>query len=342
MISHERYIKRCLELAAMGFGHTQTNPMVGCVIVHEGNIIGEGYHQRFGEAHAEVNAIASVQNQDLLRGATVYVSLEPCAHHGKTPPCCDLLINKGVKEVVIAMQDPFPKVDGEGIRRMKAAGIKVESGFLEEEAQHLNRRFITYHLKKRPFIILKWAQSEDGFIGTKGEKRAITHAWSQRLVHQWRGEEAAILIGPETAINDDPSLNNRFADNANPIRVLLDRKLRVPKNLKLFQDGNPLWVMNTQQEKEEGMIRYLKLPEEDFLTAVLRRLYEEQVVSMLVEGGAGIHQEFLKANLWDELRIGVAPIQLGEGVNAPNWPIGQASVLEMEGDTWYTYFNPAS
>ncbi|MHB1277582.1 MAG: bifunctional diaminohydroxyphosphoribosylaminopyrimidine deaminase/5-amino-6-(5-phosphoribosylamino)uracil reductase RibD, partial [Bacteroidia bacterium] len=314
---------------------TGTNPLVGCVIVHNDTIIGEGYHEVYGGPHAEVNAIHAVKNPELLKESTVYVNLEPCAHFGKTPPCCDLLIARGIKEVVIAMADPFPKVNGEGIRRLQAAGCRVQVGLLEDEARELNKRFLCYHEKKRPFIILKWMQSADGFIGRKNERLQLSNAFSSRKVHQWRSEEAAILIGPDTAINDNPTLTTRLAPGKNPVRILLDRFLRVPDDLILFRDEYPLWILNTRKEGVEGKRHYLKVAGARFLENGLTRLYEEGIASVLVEGGAEIHRAFIGANLWDEARIGVSPIELHEGVPAPEWPGVSMKTTEIQDDTWY-------
>ncbi len=334
-------MRRCLELAARGLGNTQSNPMVGCVIVLNDAIIGEGYHEKYGEAHAEVNAFAQLDPALDISQATVYVSLEPCAHFGKTPPCCDLIIQKQVKRAVIAMKDPFPKVDGEGIKRMQTAGIEVEVGLLEEEARALNKRFLTYHLKKRPYIILKWMQSSDGIIGRKGVQVPISNQLSSKLVHRWRAEEQAILIGPETAINDNPSLTTRKYPGKNPIRILLDRNLRVPTSLKLFTDEEALWVFNASKAGTEGKIQYFQIAEEDFISSSLKKLHELGICSVLVEGGTSIHNAFLDAGLWDQVRLGVAEMELKEGVTAPNWP-GVTQLSEKVGtDEWFYFFKPA-
>lgn len=335
--SQEQYMQRCLDLAAKGLGYTASNPLVGAVIVHEGRIIGEGYHMEYGGPHAEVNAVNAVSDKSLLAESTIYVSLEPCAHHGKTPPCCDLLIQHQFKKVVIAMQDPFPKVDGEGIRRMKEAGMEIEIGVLEQKAREQNKRFLTFHEKKRPFIVLKWMQSEDGFTGRRGEKLAISNAFSSRMVHRWRGEEMGILIGPETAMNDNPSLSNRSGQGKNPERILLDRMLRVSHHLQLFTDDEPLWILNTVKEGKEGKLTYLKVSDENFLEAGMSRLYAEGIVSILVEGGTQIHNAMLKEKLWDEIRVGVSPAPLREGVEAPHWPGVTTEEFEVEGDSWYIF-----
>lgn len=334
-LSTTHYMQRCLSLASLGLGHTDSNPLVGCVIVKDGKIIGEGYHHRFGGPHAEVNAVDSVEDKELLRGATVYVNLEPCAHFGKTPPCCDLLIAHGIKEIYIAQRDPFPKVDGEGIRRMKEAGIGVHVGLLQNEAELLNKRFLTFHAQKRPYISLKWMQSRDGFIGRRtGERLILSNPLSQQLVHKWRSEEQVILVGPDTALLDDPSLDNRYFPGKSPLRILIDRNLRVPHSLKIFSDGKPLWVLNTKEEKTEGELRYLKIASHDFLSKALTRLYEEGVASVLVEGGTGILKAFIETGLWDEARIGVSPIDMEEGVGAPDWPGKISHRLKSVEDEW--------
>lgn len=334
MLDDELYMRRCFELAQSGLGKTAINPLVGSVIVYEGVVLGEGYHEQYGGPHAEVNAINSVANPNLLTFSTLYVNLEPCAHFGKTPPCCDLIIQKGLRRVVIAMQDPFPLVDGEGIRKMREAGIEVLVGVLEEEARCLNRRFIKYHSSKYPYVILKWMQSVDGYIGSEVERIGLSNEDSLRLSHTWRREEAAILIGPNTAITDNPSLTTRHVKGRNPLRILLDRHLRVPQNRLIFHDGLPLWVMNVMEEKQEGAIRYLQLSEANFLDEMLQRLHQEGVSSVLVEGGSGIHQAFIEGNYWDELRIGISPIQLGQGVKAPAWPSASFQQQEYGTDLW--------
>ena len=335
MSEHEGYMRRCLELAGKGLGYTRTNPLVGCVVVYDGKIIGEGYHREYGGPHAEVNAIHSVADPALLPASTVYVNLEPCAHYGKTPPCADLLVSRQVKKVVIGMKDPFPKVDGAGVRRLREAGIDVELGLLEPECRELNRRFLCYHEKKRPYIVLKWMQSANGFIGKLGEKELLSNAFSLRRVHRWRTEEQAILIGPDTANNDNPSLNARYYPGNNPQRVLLDRNLRASGELTMFNDGNPLWIFNTRKEGQEGNIRYLQCPEEQFLREALNRLNEEGIASLMVEGGARIHEAFMEAGLWDECRIGVAQKALDTGVAAPPWPRGIMPDSDLEGDCWF-------
>jgi len=335
--SDEAYMRRCLELAARGLGYTATNPLVGCVIVVDEQIVGEGYHEKFGEAHAEVNAFAQVDPSIDLSTATVYVSLEPCAHFGKTPPCCDLIIQKHVKRVVIAMKDPFPKVDGEGIKRMKEVDIEVEVGLLEDEARALNKRFLTFHLSQRPYVILKWMQSADGYIGKRGEQVSISNALSSKLVHRWRAEEQGILIGPETAINDNPSLTTRKYPGKNPVRILVDRNLRVPQTRNLFMDDKPLWVFNTLKEGIEGKVRYHQLAEENFIESALKKLHELGIGSVLVEGGASIHNAFIDARIWDEIRLGIGPNELNEGVLAPQWP-GVTQLSEKVGDDEWFYF----
>jgi len=258
---HEKYIKRCLQLSENGLGSTYPNPMVGSVIVYEDKIIGEGWHQKAGEAHAEVNAVNSVKNPELLKKSTIYVSLEPCSHFGKTPPCSDLIIAKGIKKVVVATVDPFAEVAGRGIKKLMEAGCDVMLGVLEKEAQHLNKRFFTFHNKKRPYIILKWAQSEDGFIAPlKREDRApvwISNRYSKQLVHKWRAEEQAILVGTTTAIDDNPKLNTRLHAGNNPTRVVIDRSGKIPAESAIF-DGSIKTIVIAEdiQEKAPENVEY--------------------------------------------------------------------------------------
>ena len=302
---HETYMRRCLELARLGAGNVAPNPMVGAVIVHNGKIIGEGYHQKYGFAHAEVNAVNSVKNKELLPESEIYVSLEPCAHYGKTPPCADLLIKCGFKKVYVGCRDSFEKVDGKGIQKLKNAGIEVVTGILEKECIDLNRRFFTWCTQKRPYVILKWAQTADGFIDIERTSNTpqgsvrISNPLTQNLVHRWRAEEAAILIGTNTAINDNPSLTVRSWQGRNPVRVVIDRNQRLPKTLKIFDNAAPTLVLTDTDPAK-----------------ILDTLYNRQLQSVIIEGGAHIHQSFINASLWDEARIFTAPMRFGKGLKA--------------------------
>lgn len=320
----EKYMNRCLELARLGMGDVAPNPMVGCVIVHQGKIIGEGFHKRYGEAHAEVNAINSVKDKELLKESTLYVSLEPCAHYGKTPPCSDLIIEHKVPHVVVGSGDPFAKVAGKGIEKMQKAGIKVEVGILEEECLELNRRFFTFHEKKRPFIILKWAQSLDGFLDTDrskadfGQPTWISNELSRRLVHRQRTEEAAILIGTNTAIKDNPSLTVREWSGKQPVRLVLDRQGRLPDELNL-KDGAVRTVVFTNQERENSNnLEFVKLDFNSSIpTQILNWLYQNELQSVIVEGGQKLLQDFIDQGLWDEAYVYTGQVNFGAGVSAP-------------------------
>ncbi len=278
----EKYMRRCIQLAENGIQGARPNPMVGAVIVANDRIIGEGYHVRCGEGHAEVNAFASVKDESLLKDATIYVSLEPCAHYGKTPPCADLIIKKGVKRVVVGCIDPFAEVKGRGIEKIRKAGIEVEVGVLEKECQWLNRRFFTYHSKHRPYIILKWAQTANGFIDNHFKPLMISNEQTQMLSHQLRAEEDAILVGHTTFDRDHPSLNVRHWHGPNPKRIVLTHDRPLPQ---LMDD-----------------------------------LYQHGILSLIVEGGCQTHESFIQAGLWDEIRMEVAPITVSDGTRAPQLP----------------------
>lgn len=299
----EKYMRRCIQLARNGLCNTAPNPMVGAVIVHGGRIIGEGYHVRCGQAHAEVNAIRSVKNPALLKEATIYVSLEPCAHYGKTPPCADLIVEKQIPRIVIGCQDPFAKVAGRGIQKLRNAGREVIVGVLEEECRDLIRRFITFHTRQRPYITLKWAESADGFIDrkrTNGTPAILSNPLTAMLVHKKRAEHAAILVGTDTALLDNPCLNVRHWYGSSPVRVTIDRHHRLPQHLHLF-DGSQPTLVYTQES----------LPE------IMKDLYDRQLQSLLVEGGSRLLQSFIDAGLWDEIVVEESSQILGNGVKAP-------------------------
>jgi diaminohydroxyphosphoribosylaminopyrimidine deaminase / 5-amino-6-(5-phosphoribosylamino)uracil reductase len=304
---HSKYMSRCLQLAIQGAGYVEPNPMVGAVLVYNDNIIGEGYHQQFGGPHAEVNCIASVSENDKqhIPKSTMYVSLEPCAHFGKTPPCVDLIIKNTIPKVVIGCRDPFKEVDGKGIEKLKAAGVGVELGILEKECIALNKRFFTFHQQQRPYIILKWAQSSDGMIaGSDSERLLISNDYSNRLVHKWRSEEAAILVGTNTALLDNPELTTRLWQGKSPTRLVLDMNLRLPASLKLFDGAQPTIIFNTIREGEESNLHYYKIDGSvDIIQQICTALFKLKVQSVLVEGGAKLLQSFIDADLWDEARV---------------------------------------
>lgn len=320
-MNHELYMHRCLQLAEKGLGNVAPNPLVGAVLVHRERIIGEGYHQYYGQAHAEVNCFESVQNEDkhLIANSTLYVNLEPCAHFGKTPPCANRIVQEGVKKVVIANTDPFEKVAGKGIRLLQENEIEVIIGILKKEGAWLNRRFFTFHQRKRPYIILKWAQTENGFFAPKdGSRFQITDEVSQKINHQWRAEEAAILVGFNTAMNDNPQLTNHYSKGNQPLRIALDSNLTLPISHHLFDEKTSTWIVNSQINEEQENLRFLKL---DFQNKLLENLLQELFVagknSVIVEGGAKLLQSFVAANLWDEARILIAPNRLQSGIDAP-------------------------
>lgn len=328
-------MSRCIELAKLGAGNVSTNPMVGAVVVHDGKIIGEGYHRKCGEAHAEVNAINSVKKQELLKESEIYVSLEPCAHFGKTPPCADLIIEKKIKKVYVGCLDPFSKVDGKGIQKLWAAGVEVVVGVLEKECQELNRRFFTSVNLKRPYVILKWAQSIDGYIDKDCKPVRISNHQTEILNHKWRSEEDAILVGYNTALRDNPSLTNRLWAGKNPLRVVLDRELKLPSDLKLY-DGATRTVVFTGKDVEADLsgVTVVKIDFErgNMAAQVLSALYEMKVQSLIIEGGASTHQMFVDAGLWDEARIFVADVMLGGGTKAADLRGGQVVDTPKIGD----------
>lgn len=318
---NEKYMRRALQLARQGAGHTSPNPMVGAVIVApDGTIIGEGWHRRCGEAHAEVNAVAAVCNPDLFKDSTIYVTLEPCSHYGKTPPCAKLLIERGIPRVVVGCLDPFVKVAGRGVAMLREAGIEVVVGVLEQECRDLNRRFMTTHTTGRPWVQLKWAQTADGFIAVPPEAGEnplrMSTPVTMRLMHRQRALCDAIVIGAATARIDDPALTTRYWPGKSPLRVMLSRNLSVPGNLKLFTDGLPTIVYNGMKNETCGAVEFVKMDTEN-PTAWLEDLYRRGVTSVMVEGGTQVLQQMIDAQAWDEARIEVSPRRVGQGVAAP-------------------------
>ena len=298
MNKDELYMQRALDLAAAGLGHVSPNPMVGCVIVFEEKIIGEGFHGKYGGPHAEVNAVNSVQDKELLRQSTVYVNLEPCSHHGKTPPCADLLVSMGVKRVVVGMKDPNPLVSGRGIQRLKDSGINVETDVLKERCMEVNRRFITNQVRNRPYVILKWAQTSDGFIArSDGSSKWISAKESRRLVHKWRAEEDSILIGSATARIDDPRLNVRDWHGNDPLRIILDPKDRLPSDLKVFTDGLPSVCLTKNSAHESKDVKWIAIGEDYAVANILSHLYKMGIGSVIVEGGSKTLKHFIDAGL---------------------------------------------
>ena len=311
-------MQRALELAFLGRGKVSPNPLVGCSIVHDGKIIGEGWHEKYGEAHAEVNAIESVKDRSLLHEATVYVNLEPCSHQGKTPPCADMLLHHKVKKVVIANLDTNPLVSGKGIKKLRDARTEVVTGVLETEGRTMNRRFFTFIEKKRPYIILKWAETADGFIAHENyESKWISNEYSRQLVHRWRSEEDAVLVGTHTAEHDNPSLNVRDWKGRNPVRIVLDRHLRLPEKLNLFDRSQQTLCYNILKHEEYENLSLIQLGEEKFLEEMIQDLYQRNIQSVIVEGGAQTFEAFIKKGWWDEARIFRAPHSFLKGIPAP-------------------------
>lgn len=314
-------MQRCLELAQLGAGWTAPNPMVGCVIVVDNLIVGEGYHKSYGGPHAEVNAINSLDDKSLLDGATVYVSLEPCSHFGKTPPCADLLVQSNVKTVVIACRDTNPAVAGKGIDRLKKAGIEVIEGVLEKESRELNKRFFTFHEKQRPYVILKWAQTLDGFLdksrgmNDKGVNW-ISQPETKALVHKWRGEEQSILVGRNTIINDNPSLTVRDYKGKNPVRIVIDSQLQISGDVNIYSQEAPTIVFNRIRNEKKENVEWVKIKETSTKN-ILDELYKRGIISVFVEGGSRTLQYFIIDNVWDEARVIVGNKRFEEGMKAP-------------------------
>jgi diaminohydroxyphosphoribosylaminopyrimidine deaminase/5-amino-6-(5-phosphoribosylamino)uracil reductase len=312
------FMQRALFLAAKGMSFVSPNPLVGCVVVHQNKIIGEGWHRKYGEAHAEVNAISAVEDGSLLKECTVYVNLEPCSHYGKTPPCADMLIAHKVKKVIVANLDSNPLVSGNGVKKLREAGIQVVTGVCEREGRELNRRFFTYMEKKRPYIILKWAQTADGFIArTNYDSKWISNEYARQLVHKWRTEEDGILIGTKTASHDNPNLNVRDWTGRNPVRVVLDRFLRLDTTLHVF-DGNQKTILyNVLKHEVRDGISLIRIDEVDFLHNVVADLYKQKIQSVIIEGGSKTLTSFIEAGLWDEARIFTSQQSFADGIPAP-------------------------
>ncbi len=343
---HEKYIKRCIELAQNGLGTTYPNPMVGSVIVHNNKIIGEGWHRKAGEPHAEVNAINSVKNEELLKHSEIYVSLEPCSHYGKTPPCSDLIIARGIKTVIIGTMDPFAKVAGRGIKKLLDAGCKVKVGVLEKDCLELNKRFFTFHKKHRPYIILKWAQTKDGFIAPekRNDKRPvwITNKYSGQMVHKWRSEEAAILVGTNTVLQDNPSLNVRKWTGHDPVRIIIDKELKTPNDFSIL-DGNQKTIVICKSKPKNPEVGGLSYEQIDFSDNISKQLcevlYNQGLQSVIIEGGSHTLQQFIDAGLWDEARIFTGSSEFKKGVGAPGIQGKLVSEVNIEEDRLKIYKN---
>jgi diaminohydroxyphosphoribosylaminopyrimidine deaminase/5-amino-6-(5-phosphoribosylamino)uracil reductase len=323
-LSGQDLMQRALDLASLGHEWVSPNPMVGCVIEHHGKIIGEGFHHKYGGPHAEVLAINSVEDKSMLQEATVYVSLEPCSHFGKTPPCADLLIKHKVKKVVICNTDPNPLVSGRGISKLKEHGIEVENGLLEEKGKDLNRRFFKAKIKNQPYVVIKWAETADGFIALPNNQTLkISNTITDIKVHQWRSEEDAIWVGYHTVMSDNPSLTVRhWPEGPNPTKVVVDKYLTLPTTLKIFQNTAPLIVFNQLKESTEGHISYIKINTETTITDMLKILTENGINSVLVEGGTKLINSFFDEKNYDEIRIIKSDLIIKNGIDAPKIPSG--------------------
>jgi len=316
----ELMMQRALELASFGKGYVSPNPMVGCVIAKEGIVLGEGWHEKYGGPHAEVNAINSIEDKSTLEGSTLYVNLEPCSHHGKTPPCADLIIQYPIKRIVISNIDPNPLVAGKGIEKLIAGGKEVEVGILEQYGSELNKRFFSFMEKKRPYIILKWAETTDGYIARENyDSKWISGELSRKLVHKWRTEEDAVMVGTNTALHDNPRLNARDWEGRNPTRILIDKNLQVPEGAHLFDGTQTTICYNFLRQEVKNLVEYVKLdPVEDMAKHILEDLYERKIQSVIVEGGAVLLDSLLKKGLWDEARVFKSKEEFGIGIEAPS------------------------
>lgn len=325
MLKQELYMKRCLELAQLGMASVSPNPMVGAVIVHQDRIIGEGWHEKYGEAHAEVNAVNDVFSKHknaptLLKESTIYVSLEPCSYHGKTPACSDLLIKHAIPNVVIGCLDPNEKVNGLGVERLRNNGINVQVGILETEARHLNRRFNTRIQKQRPYIILKWAETADGYFAPKdGAQKWISGTLAKQITHRWRSEEDAILVGKNTALLDNPALTTRLWPGKNPKRIVLDKNLELPSSLQLFNQEVETVVLNLKKTEILPHLKYISLESFDYYLpeTIAYQLYLLDIQSVIIEGGTKTLDLFIQAGLWDEARVFTSNTSWDEGIPAP-------------------------
>lgn len=333
------FIQRCIQLAKNGQGNTAPNPLVGSVVVYNNKIVGEGFHQQYGAEHAEVNALKNIPNE-ILSECTLYVNLEPCSHFGKTPPCADLIISKGIKRVVIGTLDPYEKVAGRGVEKLQNAGIVTSINHCVSDCNELNKRFFTSILKKRPFVILKYAQTSNGFIGrtmaSKHESRQISNLFSQRLTHRWRTEEAAILVGTNTAINDNPKLDTRLYAGRLPTRVIIDRELKIPNDYHIYNTLQPTIIFtesSTRRSIPNTEFIIGNHQSNEFIVQLLSELHQRNIQSILVEGGTKTLQSFIDSNLWDEARVFTAPVEWSEGIKAPLLPSGSLLIKTEKIDT---------
>lgn len=331
---------RCLQLARQGGGYTAPNPMVGAVLVCDDVIIGEGYHHRFGEPHAEPNAINSVVDKDLLKLSTLYVNLEPCSHYGKTPPCANLIVSSGIPRVVIGTLDPNPKVAGSGVEILRSAGIEVTVGVLEEECRKLNKRFFIFQEQKRPYVLLKWAQTRDGFIDRKRTDISeppllISNNITKQLTHKMRSENQAILVGANTVLLDNPSLTVRNWTGKSPVRIAIDRQGRIPENFNIKDGSIPTLIFTEKSQPDRKNVEYIQIEfNAENLKTILQKIYERNIHSLLVEGGATILNSFIDAGLWDEANVEISPVCITDGVAAPKICVQEISCEIFENHQW--------
>ncbi|MFZ4581110.1 MAG: bifunctional diaminohydroxyphosphoribosylaminopyrimidine deaminase/5-amino-6-(5-phosphoribosylamino)uracil reductase RibD [Paludibacter sp.] len=346
MVLNEKYMQRCLQLAAIGGGDVSPNPMVGAVLVVDNNIIGEGYHKKYGQPHAEPNAIKSVQNEELLKLATLYVNLEPCSHYGNTPPCAELIVSCGIPRVVIGTLDPNPKVSGRGVEIMRKAGIEVIVGVFEDKCYELNKRFFTLQTLKRPYILLKWAQTLDGFMDTIRESSEqlplqISNEITRQFTHKIRSENQAIMVSTNTVVLDNPSLTVRYWSGKNPIRIALDRQGRIPASSNLLDGQIPTFIFTEQEKKNSKNLSFIKvLFDDNCLQNILAKLCEIQIHSVLVEGGAKLLRSFIASGLWDEAQIEISELKIKNGIEAPIISLIPESSKIVAGHRLLKYINP--
>jgi len=346
-----KYMNRCFELAELGMGSVSPNPMVGSVVVHDGRIVGEGYHHQYGKAHAEVNAINDVIGRypdnfdEILRQSTIYVNLEPCSHFGKTPPCSDLIIKHRIPHVVIGSPDPFDSVNGKGVQKLRNAGIRVTENFCVEESNFINRRFLTRITKQRPYFILKWVQTADGYFApVDRSQKWITGPEAKMLTHKWRTEEDAILVGKTTALSDNPQLNVRQWHGRNPVRIVIDKNLDLPLSSNLLDQSQSTIVFNACKTEYNGLVKYLEIENFDHYLAqmIAYQLYILDIQSVIIEGGAATLDLFIQAGLWDEARIFISNKHWGEGLSAPSLPMQDENVFIVGNDRLHILHNTNS
>ena len=336
-MTDEFYMQKCLELASQGFPNALPNPMVGCVIVCQNEIIGQGYHMQYGQEHAEVNAINNVKDKSKLKESTLYVNLEPCAHTGKTPPCSDLIIQHNLKKIVVGALDSFSEVNGKGIEKIKKAGIEVKINVLEDDCKSLNRRFYTFHNEKRPYVILKWAQSKDGFIAPENQTSSfwMTSKDSKSLVHKWRSIESGILIGKNTALKDNPFLTSRQADSKNPIRFVIDKDSDLSNTLNVFNKDSKTYRLCKKKSSEFD----LEIDFNNFINSLMNQLYRLKVHSVIIEGGTITIQQFINSNCWDEARVFESDKLLNKGILSPVFDNDASLVEKIDTDNLFYFFN---